>query len=301
MTREEALAKGFLEKRKVILKPVPRKGKMINDPAHKGFFMYEGAGISFTLPKDSRNSLVNPFNSVEEQKYFEEEMSEDLNIHKKDDNFWKTFAVKFVKTPLTIQTGMDFDLSDPLDNLRVKVLQRCPEVAPSWELRKNKPYYKFALANEDLEEEEQNKELEQMQKMFTFYGTIQNHPDKMKDFLNVFYMNTREMKSVPKNASEKFLNAELMRLMKERSEAFIGVMNDESYEMKAFISKALRVGALEKNGVNSYTIPGETVKWTLSEMVQYLQKLKEETDDVYLKIQAQIEMNNKPKSKKASK
>jgi len=297
MTREEAINKGYLKNQKIILKPVPRAGRMINDPAHKGYFMYEGAVVTFVLPKDSRNALINPFESQEEQKFFEDELSQDLNIHKKTDNFWHTFKVKFMKTPTTIKEGMSFNLSDPLDMLRVKVLRVQKQVAPSWEQRFQRPSYSFALIGEDFEETEQNKELERTQKMFTFYGTIQNHPSKMKDFLDVFFMDNKQLKNVPSDASEKFLNAELMKIMKDQPDQFIRVMDDDNYEMKAFIAKAIRVGAIEKRGINSYVIPGETIKWTLPEIVRHLEQLKENSDDVYLKIEAQINMDSKPKGR----
>ena len=52
MTREEAIRKGYLENRIVFLKPSPRKGKIVKDPEHVGYFMYEGAGVHFVLPTE---------------------------------------------------------------------------------------------------------------------------------------------------------------------------------------------------------------------------------------------------------
>ena len=74
VSREEALEKGYLEDKIVYLKPSPRQGKMIKDPIHVGYFMYEGASVNFVLPKDARGELVNVFSSKEEQAYFEAEI-----------------------------------------------------------------------------------------------------------------------------------------------------------------------------------------------------------------------------------
>jgi len=291
MTREEAIKKGFLTKKTVYLKPVARQGKMINDPAHSAFFMYDGAFIGFVLPSErSRPVLANPFASTEEKEYFEQELDVDLNPYKKQDNFWKTFKVKFQKSPSTMHNGLALDLADPIDNLRWRVLKLCPDVAPSWERREERPSYRFALVDADYEGIKAGSDLDLIEEMFTFYGTIKKSPVQMRNFLEVYFMEKKLMKEVPEEADASFMQREIKTVMDTDKEGFLKVSRDEDYNMKLLILKAIKRGAIEKKGVNRYDIVGDTANWSLVELVNYLKSLKETTDDVYLKLEAQIKM-----------
>lgn len=288
MTREEAIKKGFLQEKKVFLKPVPRKGKMVNDPAHTAFFMYDGAFIKFTLPNERhRPVLVNPFKSTEEKEFFEKELDVDLNPYKKEGNFWHTFKVKFQKSASTMMYGVEFDLADPIDNLRWRVLTFCPEVAPSWDERERRPSYRFALVESDYEEKKASSDLDLIEEMFTFYGTIKNSPVKMRQFLEIYFMETRQLKEVPEDADRSFMQREIKEIMEVNKEGFLKVSRDEDYDMKLLILKAIKRGAIEKTGVNSYNIVGDISGMRLVELVNYLKSLKETTDDLYLRLEAQ--------------
>lgn len=294
MTREEAIKKGYLSRKKVYLKPVPRKGKMVNDPAHSAYFMYEGAFVSFVLPTErKRKILVNPFKSTEEKEFFEKELDIDLNPYKKENNFWSTFRVKFQKDPTSMHTGVELDLSDPVDNLRWRVLNFCPEVAPSWDERLSRPTYRFALVDESYEENKASQDMDEIEEMFSFYGEIKNSLLKMRNFLDVYFMETRQLKEAPLDADKSFLQKEIKNAMDEDKKSFLRVIQDEDYEMKLFIVKCIRAGAIEKKGVNRYDVVGDVAGYKLPQLVNYLKKLKETTDDVYLRLEAQTRPSKK--------
>ena len=293
MEISEAIKQGYLENKIVYLRPSPRKGKMVSDPTHVAYFMYDQASIHFVLPMEAnRKVLVNPFKSLEERKFFEEQLDTDLNPFKKQGNFWHSFRVSLTKTPSFMHKGLKLDLSEPLDNLRYRVIKAQDIVAPSWEQRTDKPGYKFALVDEDYEEQKAYGELEQFEEIFTFYGTLKGHPKKMKDFLEVYLIDTKQNKEVPLEADSKFLQTEIKGIIDSDKVGFLRVAKDEDYEMKLFITKAVKAGAIEKHGVNSFSIPGETTKWGIQEMTRYLKKAKEETTDTYLRIDAQIKIAN---------
>lgn len=291
MTKEEAIAKGYLENRIVYLKPSPRKGKMVTEVNHIAYFMYEGASINFVLPyENNRKVLVNPFKDSEERKFFEQELAVDLNPYKTQENFWFKFRVTFTKSPISMNEGLKLDLSDPLDNLRYRVVKCNDIVAPSWEQRTDKPSYKFALVDEHYEEEKASSDLKIYEEMFTFYGSIKNSTKKMKDFLNVYILETKQLKDIPEEADSKFLQREIKNVMDTDKNGFLRVAHDKDYDIKLFINKAVKAGAIDKHGVNSFSIPGIGTKWGLLEMVNYLKVLKKNTDDTYLRIEAQIQM-----------
>jgi predicted DNA-binding ArsR family transcriptional regulator len=290
LTREEAIKKGYLEKKEVILKPSPRKGRMVSDPNHVAYFMYEGATINFVLPfEKDRKVLMNVFKSNEEREYFESELSVELNPYsEKAKPFWAKFRVQFIKNADSMYTGLKFDLSEPLDNLRYRVTLLAPEVAPSWEKRFDEPTYRFVFLDSDYEETKASSDLQKLEEMFIFYGGIKSSQKKMTEFLEVYLATNKKLKSIPSDADKGFLDKEIRVIMDEDKDGFIAVAKDLDYDIKAFIIAATKVGAIEKQGINKYTIPGETTTWGLLEMVRYIKKLKDETDDTYLKIEAQI-------------
>lgn len=289
MTVEEALEKGYLQKGKVKLVPVVRGGRMINEPTHVGFFMFDGASVQLCLPTDPRGVLVNPFNSEEEKKFFEEQLDVDLNLHKKKDNFWHNFYVKIVKDASFMEFGVDFDLEDPMDNLRVRVLKAQNIVAPDIRKKDERPEYKFALVPEDYEDRAVLDEMDSQQKIWTYWGSIKDSSRKMIDFLTLYLMTKKTGKEVPSDASVEFLANEISKIIKDDKKGVIDVIADSDSTIKLFIGKALRVGAIQKSGVNSYMFPGAEVRYTLKELVEELSEMKKVTDDTYLKIKAQID------------
>ena len=293
VNRENAIEKGYLQDKVVYLRPSPRQGKMIKTPAHVGYFMYEGASVSFVLPQNSRGELLNVFISKEEQDFFENELGVDLNPYRKKDNFWNTFAVKFQKNPITMYEGVKYNLANPLDNLRVRVLKNCLEVAPTWEDRFKYPTYKFAIVEEDYEENKASDAAKMNQEIWKFFGSISNNSSKMRDFVGVYLSSNKKIKTVPSDASKEWLMKELSDIIADDPSGYMSIVNDNHFTIKAFILSAIAVGAIEKTGVNKYVLPGETTAWQLNEFVEYLEQLKDNSDDVYLKLVAQIGIKTK--------
>jgi hypothetical protein len=290
VTREEALKKGYLEDKKVYLKPAPRQGKMIKKPDHVGYFMYEGAKVKWTLPRDERGQLINVFINKEEQRFFEEELDIDLNPYKKDDNFWHSFTVEFSKNPVTMYEGKSFNLADPMDNLRVRVLKALPEVAPTWEERTDKPSYRFALVEQNYEETKAATEAKKSEEAWKYFGSIQNNKLKMADFISVYYNQKRSPKSIPSDATKEWLLAELSKILRDDIDTFLVIKNDEDFEIKAFITKAIKIGAISKEGVNKFKIASDNTTWSYTEIIQLMKNEQEESGDLYMKIKAQLNL-----------
>lgn len=287
MTTGEAFNKGYLEKKKVFLRPVPRGGKLIKSPDHIAYFQVEGAKNWFQLPVADRGGLVNPFKSEEEKKFFENTLDLDLSVHKKKDNFWHTFFVKVVKDYDLMHEGYKFDLSDPLDNLRYRITKLQGFVAPSWEKRTSKGEYKFALVDEGYEEAKELDSGAKMAEAYTLYGEIRNSIPKMKNVLGVYFMEKNLMKFVPEDASLEFLQKELNKIVKDEVDLFLSIMKDKTSDIKELIQKSIRAGSIVKEARNKYTIVGENVSYSYKELIDYLSNAKETSEDLYLKLVAQ--------------
>jgi len=291
VTKEDIYKKGYLEDKKILLKPVVRGGGIIKEPTHMGYFMWEGASIYVSLPMNDRGDLVNIFRDDEERKFFEQKLSLDLSVHKKKDNFWRKFTVKITKDGELMYEGKRFNLADPMDNLRVRVLKQQEFIAPEWDKRYAKGHYKFVLVGEDHEEEQADVELDAMERVFTYFGSIKDSPKKMKDFLRAYLLETRSSKEVSDDSDKAWLRKEIKGIIDHDRETFLKLCDDDQLDLKQFIANGVKVGAIQKEGINKFVIPGETVKYSFPEMVGYVSKLKDETDDAYIKIDTQIKNN----------
>jgi hypothetical protein len=289
ISKDEALKKGYLQKKRVFLKPVIKGGKMITSPEHVAYFQYEGASNWFQLPKSQATGvLVDPFKGNEEERqFFENALDLDLNIHKKKDNFWHTFFVKVIKDFNLMHEGYTFNLEDPLDNLRYRVTSLQEMVAPNWESRNSRGEYRFALVDEGYAEEKEQDTTNKTIEAYTYLGSIQNSIREMKDFLGVYYMEKKEMKFVPEDADKDWLKKEVKKVIENEVDLALKIINDPSSKIKSFILNATRSGAINKTARNKYDIPGEGTSYQYDELVSYLTNAEEIKADVYLKIEAQ--------------
>ena len=184
--------------------------------------------------------------------------------------------------------GKKFDLSDPMDNLRVRVLRFTPEVAPTWEERTDKPSYRFALVQQDYEEQKAVGEAKMMEEAWKYFGSMDNNRQKMEDFISVYYNQKRSTKTIPSDCTKEWLLSQLSNILREDIETFLAIKNDEDFEIKAFITKAIKIGAITKEGVNKFKIASDSTVWSYTELVSFMKQEKEDSGDLYLKIKQQL-------------
>jgi len=270
----------ILVKKTVKVVPIIRGSSWLHK-GHDGEFLYTGCKHSYCLPLDIKKGRLVNILDKEEQEFFEAELfykPGDLSIYKKTENFWKKFRVDVDKN------GMFLDLSDPIDNLRHRLLSVCPSIAPSWNLRFASGEYKFAIVDTDVEVEDRIKAKDKKKKAYKFLGSIENNWDKMYDFLRVFG------RKPAKTASKDFLQAEIDKLIEEPAslEILISLIDDKHYDIKIFIENAVQAKAIVKTGKTQYSLPGgDVIGGTLDATIEYLTDPKNQ--DVYLQIKAQIE------------
>ena len=288
-TRAQGIKEGYLQDKIVVLKPVLRTYPLINDRKdHVLYFMQDGASKFYVLPKNNYNEYVDIFKDEKEKAFFEDILGLDLNYNNRVDNFWEKFRVKITKN-VNLMNGMaKFDMSDPMDNIRVRIMRLYPDVTEGWENRYNKPKSKFCLVDEGYEDISANKEMDMMEEIWTFRGEVKNSIKKLRDFLSVYYMTKKSTKSVPDDFTLEQLNSEMRKLIEEDKNGVYAMITDEDRDIKLFISKAVRCGAIERKGVTGYAIPGDPTEYNLKDMIDHIKVLKEATDTSYVKIDTQI-------------
>jgi hypothetical protein len=298
-TKEEGFKKGWLKRKKVFLKPLEDHGMTLiakdKDSIHK--FMYEGASRGYCLPFDPKmGGLIDPFESREEKEFFEQMTGEkDLGVSSDPNCYWTKFKVRIKKDPILMKIGEEYDLSIPQHVLAVKILRFQDEIAKSAEEArvKNYKHWKFVLVDEDYEKSITTRKINTEAEAWMYFGSIKDSLEKMEGFLRVYIFNNKVFADVPQDPTTNFLMTEIEKIIKTDVKAFLQTANDPDYDIKLFIIRAIKLGAIEKNGVNSYCLPGEA-KFNWVEFVEYVKRIKEIEDedpsDLYKKIIARMDL-----------
>lgn len=291
--KEEAIKKGFLQNKKVRLKPILKSGKMIKDPKHIGYFMFDGAFKNYPLPRNPKTGAYKPILNDEELEYFNQVLRSDLSFNKKEDNFWEKYTVRVTKDENLLKYGIEFDLSDPWSNLDYRIMKALKITAPSYAVRFSNPKYKWYLAEENEELIIEAKEAEKTEEIFTFFGTIKGSKNSLIDLLSVYYAEKSRSNTVDITATLEFFQSEVRKIIKNDPNFIYECMMDNDYKIKALITNAVRAGAINKSGRNKYNLLGESSNYDYIGLTKRLSRLKEETDDMYLQIVEQIDQFNK--------
>lgn len=296
---EEDLELKYLPKKKIILKPTPRDGQMINDPKHKMYFLAEDATMEWMLPISSQTGrLIDVFESQEEREFFENLLDVDLNPLNDGTtkvNYWHTFKVRIVRTANLIETGVTFDLSNPIDALKVKVLKVQEDIAPNWTRRKKNPKYRWVLVDEVQEYISESSHADDIADAWGHFATIKSSESKMIEFLKIYGASKNAKKIIPQDAKIEFLKSEIKNIIDTDVKGYLEVIKGGDFEYKVLLEKAVEVGAIEYT-YNKYTLPGgdfinpldPSYRATLQELKAWSNP-KHEGHEKYLTIKARIE------------
>lgn len=311
-TREEGLRKGYLVNKKKKLIPIEDRGMTLitadkKNSLHK--FSYDGAVRHYPLAMDERFNLRNPFKSDEERFFFEDYFGRDLSTTASSWFFKDEAVVKLSLDQSFKQNGYVMDMSNPEDVLREKILASQDDIAPSLEAIRNpltnKPHWKFVLVDEDFEDTQKANKAKEQAAAWMEYGRITDSKEKMIAFLEVYLANNKKLQEIPNDPSQEFLMNEMFKILDSDKEGLLETSKDPDFETKQFVIKAVKIGAVEKHGVNQYSLPGET-KFTYDEFIDYIKMAKDQKDtdpnDTYMKLLSRMDIaegikNNKNKKK----
>jgi hypothetical protein len=276
-----------LPNKQVMVVPVRRKGGWLPD-GHAASFLHNQAYWGFGVKESPKTgSFVDPLTQAERE-FFESDASGlafkkgDLNVHKKEDNYWEDFSVKLR------DEVMPLDLSLPKDYITYKVLLTNSEtIAPSAAEKLKKGTYKFAIVEEGHKNEERVAAASNKKDAYRFLGKIDSSPEKMKDFLSVYYTMKPGGKQVAPNAKQDFLIAEIDKIMEADLATFLKLAKDPSYDKKVLVHNALQARAIKRVGM-TFTTPEDVEIGTSLESVIAFMDNPANSDEV-IRIKARIE------------
>lgn len=273
--------------KKIMIVPVRRKGGWL-PPEHEGSFLFKHSYVRLIVPMNERTGdLLDPL-TIKEREFFESDKAGlalkkgDLLIHNKEATFWPEFQIKLDKH-LT-----QLDLSDPMDYLTYKVLLVNKRlVAPSNAEKFNKASYKFVIVEEGYQNETRVKAASSKKEAYKFMGKIDSSKQAMRDFLNVYNTQKPGGKSVPPNATESFLIAELDRLVEDNLTDFLGLARDKNYEKKVLIFNAMKARALVREGMTFKTPEGVVIGENLNAVISWMND--DANNEEVIKIKGRID------------
>lgn len=289
-TKELKKTEFKLPNKKVTITPIMRARGPIKDPKHEAFFLFGNATINICVPMDKMGNLIDPL-TPEEKEFFEDKSKSgmpfdvgELSIYNKpEDNYWSKFRITLNKDERVL------NLSNPKDYLEYKVLLTNKElIAPSGDTQFDKMTYKFALISEDFAQKTNLDEADQNERAWTKFGEIRNNRAYMSNFLKIYGRMPSE------DANDDFLRNEISKIIKEDIKSFLDITEDEMFEDKILIHRAVRAGAIKVSKGNYTLLGGDKMcePGDKADIVNAIKFLKDpENQEIYATVRERIEIS----------
>ena len=246
-----------LPQKQIMVVPIRRKGGWLPD-GHAASFLHNQAYWDFTVKENpGTGSFVDPL-TKEEREFFESDASGlafkkgDLNVHKKEDNYWNDVRVKL------------------RDEVKPLLLTNTETIAPSAAEKFKKGTYKFAIVEEGHNDEERVTAASNKKDAYKFFGKIDHSVEKMKDFLSVYYTMKPGGKQVAPNAKQKFLISEIEKIVDADLSTFLKLSKDPNYDKKVLVHSALKARAIKRNGMLFTTPEDVEIGNNLEAVIAYM-------------------------------
>ena len=232
--------------------------------------MLEDTVRKFCAPLQRNGKIANVLTN-EEKEYLEDLLGGlDLSVY-------GDFCTDFYVTLRKNKASNMFDLSDPIDFISVRVLERnSNDIAKSWSERDNKQTYQFAITREDEVSDENKAKFDVKKEAFKLYGKIEDDKDKLIAVLRLL-----SNRPVSSDSKLDWVQKQVDVFVDSDSQAFVNVVNDSSFETKKLINEALDLGYVVKTGNKYATKDGLSLAEvdeipTFNNAVRYLDNAKNE-------------------------
>ena len=181
--------------------------------------MMTGASKSIRIPINGNTGrLIDPLTS-EEREFLEEELKEDLNINKKEDNFWlhKDRAVKLHKTSRDLKSAtVELNLLRAYDFIMYKIALASPRVAKSWDERFNRAEYEFVIKDLNAEFVENKSFIDKQDFVLEFLLKHKSNREKLRGLLRIYGGTENIPRGISEDSKTDFIYNELRNLSREK-------------------------------------------------------------------------------------
>ena len=250
---EKTVRTDFLEDKIVSVKYITKENNGIQDPKHVAYGgLLNGANISIPAPtldnKKMKNILTN-----DEKKGLEHILGLDLSIYGK---FWKENGKAYELGILPIQLTKEekrYDMSDPYDFIKVKVLQASPIVASNLNDIGRKATYRFVLTSES---EKLQKELDKAGYKINAYKLFVKYEGD-SDVLRYSLRNLG--RNTSKNHKIDFLQSEFHKELEKNPSLVVSILGDSFIKTKVLLETCFEYGAVARRDKSYYTLDDEPI------------------------------------------
>ena len=254
---EEAEPNNPLKNETVIVRYIPN-GKFPN-PKHvfHGGLAQNGV-FSYCVPSLENGTLKNPL-SKSEKAWFEQALGLEknaLSVYKQGkENFWSTANPKGIGSVELKKQDNYFDLSNPTDWLKLRILQMHPEeIAMSYKDIQDNPAtdYKFVVVHDASEAEVKKNKQYYTKESWKLLGKIEENKWAMK-----FIIERLEGRPLSSNTKLDILSTRCGDLIEANATKFYAIITDELFETKVMMSRCVEEGYLSRRNGYYYTKEGE--------------------------------------------
>lgn len=301
---EKYKTKEFLVNKKIKVRPIskPNLWKNLTGQVQENIMgdMFGEAKAIFTLCKsiktgdfyrviDDIEKVITPQfpdQSLTEMEFLSKMIGKDLSYHREENNFWKGDADTGLK-PYSYSVpanGTILDLANPYDYIAYKVLLSNNKnyISPSYEERYRIPTYKFMLIDEEVVINTKRERIDLELKATEEFNKIKGSRELLMEFLIC-----KDPKNIISNtASDDFLFSQVYDVLKSDPKYFLTIVEDDLKNEKVLVYKAVKAGALVKQGRDLYETPGGESLGKLSDIIHILKD--PEKSEFKIKLQHQI-------------
>ena len=254
---EEAEPNNPLKNETVIVRYIPN-GKFPN-PKHvfHGGLAQNGV-FSYCVPSLENGTLKNPL-SKSEKAWFEQALGLEknaLSVYKQGkENFWSTANPKGIGSVELKKQDNYFDLSNPTDWLKLRILQmHSEEIAMSYKDIQDNPAtdYRFVVVHDASEAEVKKNKQYYTKESWKLLGKIEDNKWAMK-----FIIERLEGRPLSSNTKLDILSTRCGDLIEANATKFYAIITDEFFETKVMMNRCVEEGYLSRRNGYYYTKEGE--------------------------------------------
>lgn len=236
-----------LPNEKVIVRYIRRKIGMASNVSKDHIIaggMLNGSTRKFCVPL-TRQGVIKNILTDEEKEFFEKTMGIELSVYKNPD-FWTTRRVELRK-------GDNYlDLSDVMEYINYKILlANSDKIAVGLENSKGNLNYSYVIIKEGEEVKMERTSFSTKKKAFKLYSKIETSQSTLRSIVKLI-----ENKAISKTADIEWLQGQVERIIDQKPEAFVNLMEDTNFDIKTLISSAEDAGVIIRTNKRYSTSDG---------------------------------------------
>lgn len=232
-----------LRNENIIVKKILKENDGITDKKHPYYGgMAENSQRTFTVPILTNGAYKNVLTDNEKD-FLEQKMGMEpnaLSVYQKVDNYWENYFVRLTKQD-TI-----FDLSNPEDYIRVKVLlANTDTICPSLKKLRTSPKqtYEYVITSDKETYSNTKESVSNKKQCYKEFGKIEDNYDILKTLVE-----TIDGRPVSANTNLDWLQAKVIELIESNASDVLRVLKDQLLPFRVLLNKAYSARVITRRG-----------------------------------------------------